>query len=64
MLATILAAALALVGFVLLAASAFLGVTNLADWTMDAAQVFLSLAVCIYLGYFLAACVAEVRNMR
>ena len=64
MLATILAAALALVGFVLLAASAFLGVTHLADWTMDAAQISLSLAVCIYLGYFLAACVAEVRNMR
>lgn len=64
MLATILAAALALVGFVLLAASAFLGVTHLADWTMDAAQISLSLAVCIYLGYFLTACVAEVRNMR
>ena len=44
MLATILAAALALVGFVLLAASAFLGVTMLADWTMDAAQVFLSVS--------------------
>ena len=69
MVATILAAGLALLGFVLLVASAFLGSAllggpHVADWTLDAAQVFLSLAVVIYLGYFLAACVTEVRNMR
>jgi hypothetical protein len=64
MFATILAAGLALLGFMLLAVSAFLGVTHIADWTVNAAQVSLSLAVCIYLGYFLAACVSEVRNMR
>ena len=69
MFATILTAVLALVGFVLLVASAFLGSAllggpHLADWTVDAAQAFLFLAVIIYLGYFLAACVTEVRNMR
>jgi len=69
MLATKLAAVLALAGFVLLVASAFLGsavfgMSHLADWTVDAAQAFLWLAVSVYLGYFLAACVSEVRNMR
>jgi hypothetical protein len=64
MFATKLAAVLALVGFVLLAVSAFLGVTHLADWTIDAAQAFLWLAMIIYLGYFLAASVSEIRNMR
>jgi hypothetical protein len=64
MFATKLAAVLALVGFVLLAVSAFLGVTHLADWTIDAAQAFLWLAMSVYLGYFLAASVSEIRNMR
>jgi ABC-type transport system involved in cytochrome c biogenesis permease subunit len=69
MFATMLAAVLALVGFVLLVASAFLGsavfgISNLADWTVDAAQAFLWLAMLVYLGYFLAASVTEIRNMR
>lgn len=69
MFATKLAAVLALVGFVLLVASAFLGsalfgIANLADWAVDAAQAFLWLAMSVYLGYFLAASVSEIRNMR
>ena len=69
MFATMLAAVLALAGFVLLVASAFLGSallggTHLADWAVNGAQALLSLAVVIYLGYFFAACVSEVRNMR
>lgn len=69
MFATKLAGLLALVGFVLLFVSAVLGsavlhVSYLADWTIDAAQAFLWLAASVYLGYFLAGCVSEVRNMR
>lgn len=69
MFATKLAAVLAVVGLILLIASAFLGsatmgVPHLADWTIDGAQAFLWLAACVYLGYFLSACVAEVRNIR
>ena len=69
MFATILAAVLALVGFVLLVASAFLGSAvfgsaHLADWAIYAAQASLWLAMVIYLGYFLAASITEIRNMR
>jgi hypothetical protein len=69
MLATKLAAVLALLGLVLLFASAFLGSAifggaHLADWSVDAAQALLWLGAIIYLGNFLAACVTEVRNMR
>ena len=60
---------LALLGFVLLLASAFLGsaifgISNLADWTIDAAQIFIWLGVIIYLGNFLADCASEIRSMR
>jgi len=46
-----------------LGASALLGVTPLADWTIDAAQVFLVLAIIVFYGYFLAACVNEFRQV-
>jgi len=64
-----IAGLLALLGFVLLLASAFLGsaifgISNLADWTIDAAQIFIWLAIIIYLGNFLAGCAHEIRSMR
>ena len=64
-----IAGLLALLGFVLLIASAFLGsaifgIPNLADWTVDAAQIFIWLGVIIYLGNFLADCTKEIRSMR
>jgi len=64
-----IAGLLALLGFVLLLASAFLGsamfgISNLADWTVDAAQIFIWLGVIIYLGNFLADCTKEIRSMR
>ena len=64
-----IAGLLALLGFVLLLASAFLGsaifgISNLADWTIDAAQIFIWLGVIIYLGNFLADCTKEIRSMR
>ncbi len=69
MFVTKLAALLALAGFLLLLVSALLGsallgVSYLADWTIDAAQAFLWLAIIVFLGYFLGGCVSEVRNMR
>ena len=64
-----LAGLLALLGFVLLLASAFLGsamfgISNLADWTIDVAQIFIWLGVIVYLGNFLTDCVSEIRSMR
>lgn len=64
-----IAGLLALLGFVLLLASAFLGsaifgISNLADWTIDAAQIFIWLGVIIYLGNFLTDCAKEIRSMR
>jgi hypothetical protein len=69
MFAIKLAGLLILLGIVLLLASALLGsallgVSYLADWTIDAAQVFIWLAVSVFLGYFLAGCASEIRSMR
>ncbi len=67
MFAIKLAGLLILLGIVLLLASALLGsallgVSYLADWTIDA--VFIWLAVSVFLGHFLAGCASEIRSMR
>jgi hypothetical protein len=62
MLAPKFAALLAIVGSVLVIASAVLGETSFADWTLDAAQAFLSLGVIVFLGYFLFGCIIDIRN--
>jgi hypothetical protein len=65
----IVGAALAALGFGLLAFSAFLGsalygTPYLSDWTLDAAQVCIWVGMAVFLGYFLAGCVSEIRSMR
>jgi hypothetical protein len=62
MSAPIFAALLAVLGGLLLAASAFLGVTRLADWTIFGAEASLVVAVVVFLGWFLAGCIAEIRK--
>lgn len=62
MSAPLIALALAVLGGLFLSASAFLGVTTIADWTMFGAETCLVLAVVIFLGWFLAGCVSEIRN--
>jgi len=62
MLAPIIAIVLAALAALCLGASTLLGVTALADWTIDAAQVFLVLAVVVFYAYFLVACVNEFRK--
>jgi len=42
--------------------SAFLGVTPFADWTMLGAEICFVVAVVLFLGWFLAGCVSEIRN--
>lgn len=69
MYAIIISAVLAVLAGALLAASAFLGsalygIPQLSDWTLDAAQVCLWVGAAIFLGYFLAGCANEIRNMR
>jgi hypothetical protein len=44
--------------------SALYGTPYLSDWTLDAAQVSIWLGAAIFLGYFFAGCVSEVRSMR
>ena len=39
-----------------------LGVTALADWTILAAEICFVAAVAVFLGWFLAGCVSEIRN--
>lgn len=62
MRAPLIAAILALVGALFLAMSAFLGVTPVADWTMLGAETCFVAAVVVFLGWFLAGCVSEIRN--
>jgi len=62
MLAPIIAVVLAIVAALCLGASALLGVTTLADWTIDAAQVLLLLAIVVFYGYFFTACINEFRK--
>ena len=62
MRAPIVALVLALCGGAFLAASAFLGVSAAADATIIAAETCIVLAVVIYLGWFIAGCVSEIRN--
>ena len=62
MRAPLIAIVLAVLGGLLLAVSAFIGVSNLADWTVFAAEISLVLAVIIFLGWFIAGCISEIRN--
>jgi len=62
MSAPIFATLLAVLGGFLLVVSAFLGVTPFADWTIFGAEASLVLAVAVFLGWFLAGCIAEIRN--
>ncbi len=57
-----IAIVLAVLGGLFLAVSAFLGVSNLADWTVFAAEISLVLAVIIFLGWFVVGCISEIRN--
>jgi hypothetical protein len=62
MRAPLIAILLAMLGGLFLLVSAFLGVTAAADWTMLAAEACLVFAVVIFLGWFLAECVSEIRK--
>ncbi|MGB6915407.1 MAG: hypothetical protein WBE42_22055 [Pseudolabrys sp.] len=62
MRAPLIATLLALLGGLFLVVSAFLGVTAAADWTILAAEICFVLAVIIFLGWFLAGCVSEIRK--
>jgi len=62
MRAPVIAFLLAVLGGVFLFVSAFLGVNTFADWTMSAAEACFVSAVVLFLGWFLAGCVSEIRN--
>ena len=62
MRAPLIATLLALLGGLFLLVSAFLGVTAAADGTILAAEICFVLAVIIFLGWFLAGCVSEIRK--
>jgi len=62
MRAPAIAVLLAVLGGFFLCASAFLGVTALGNWTMFAAEASLVLAAIVFLGWFLAGCVSDIRN--
>jgi hypothetical protein len=62
MRAPLIATLLALLGGLFLLVSAFLGVTAAADWTILVAEICFVLAVIIFLGWFLAGCVSEIRK--
>ena len=62
MSAPIFAIVLAVLGGLFLFVSAFLGVTAIADWTMFGAEACFVLAGVVFLGWFLAGCVSEIRN--
>jgi len=62
MRAPLIAAVLALVGGLFLAISVFVGVTPFADWTMLGAEICVVAAVVVFLGWFLAGCISEIRN--
>ena len=57
-----IAIVLAVLAGLFLSVSAFLGVTPLADWTILAAEICLVAAVIIFLGWFLAGCISEIRK--
>jgi hypothetical protein len=60
--APLIAIVLAVTAAVFLSVSAFLGVTSYADWTMFAAEICLVAAVVVFLGWFLAGCISEIRK--
>jgi hypothetical protein len=60
--APLLAFVLAVLAGLLLAVSAFLGVTPLADWTVLIAEISLVLSAIVFLGWFIAGCISEIRN--
>jgi hypothetical protein len=60
--APIFAALLGVMGGALLVISAFLGVTPIADWTIVGAAACFMIAVIVFLGWFLAGCVDEIRK--
>ena len=62
MRAPLLAFVLVVLAGLLLAVSAFLGVTALADWTVLGAEISLVLSVIVFLGWFFAGCISEIRN--
>jgi hypothetical protein len=62
MRAPLIAIVLAVLAGLFLSVSAFLGVTPLADWTILAAEICLVAAVIIFLGWFLAGCISEIRK--
>ena len=62
MRAPLIAIVLAALGGLLLCISAFLGVTATADWTMLGAEICFVTAVIVFLGWFLAECISEIRN--
>lgn len=62
MRAPIIAALLAVLGGLFLVLSAFVGVTALGDWTMLAAEACFVVAVIVFLGWFLAGCISDIRN--
>jgi len=63
MLAPRFAAVLAVVGILCLGGSALLGATRMADWATDAAQAFLALAIVVFLGYFVAGVISDLRKV-
>ena len=62
MRAPLIAVVLAVLGGIFLSVSAFLGVTAMADWTIFGAEACFVLAVVVFLGWFVAECVSEIRN--
>ena len=63
-----IAAFLAAFGFVFLILSAVLGSavlgnSDLADWSLIAAQVCIWLALSFFLGYFFHGCASDIRHM-
>jgi hypothetical protein len=69
MLVPKIAALIALLGVILLilsalVSSALFGVPGMDDWTMYAAEFSFLLAVSLFLGWFFAECVKEIRNMQ
>jgi hypothetical protein len=62
MQAPLIAFAIAVLGGLLLALSAFLGVTAAANWTILGAEICLVVATIVFLGWFVKGCVEEIRN--
>jgi len=62
MQAPLTAFAVAVLGGLLLAASAFLGVTRAADWTILGAEICFVIGIIVFLGWFLKGCIEEIRS--